>query len=161
MNVTMKLNIGELKPPFYTSLQNYIEQNQVKDFSPKNIYKIVSIIRSEKLPNPKKIASAGSFFKNVVLNEKQAEKAKAKGIPVWPDSDGNYKINSGWLIEAAGLKNAEICGFRVSDKAALILINESATSYEQLEKAKNYIIAVVKKQFGYTLEQEPVEIGHD
>ena len=47
---------------------------------------------------------------------------------------------------------------RVSDKAALVLINESAKSYEDLKKARSEIIGRVYDKFGYWLEQEPVEI---
>lgn len=47
---------------------------------------------------------------------------------------------------------------RVSDKAALVLINESAKSYADLAAARKEIINTVREKFGYTLEQEPVEI---
>ena len=47
---------------------------------------------------------------------------------------------------------------RISDNAALILINESARGYEDLDKARAEIIATVKDKFGFTLEQEPVEL---
>ena len=47
---------------------------------------------------------------------------------------------------------------RVSDKAALILINESATGYSDLAAARAEIIKIIQAKFGYTLEQEPVEL---
>lgn len=46
----------------------------------------------------------------------------------------------------------------MSDKAALVLINESAESYTDLAKARATIVDAVREKFGYTLEQEPVEI---
>jgi UDP-N-acetylenolpyruvoylglucosamine reductase len=48
---------------------------------------------------------------------------------------------------------------RVSDKASLVLINDSAKSYADLDAARKEIIAAVKDKFGYTLEQEPMELG--
>ena len=117
----------------------------------------VAEIRAGKLPDPKDFASSGSFFKNIYLNKKQTKEAKAKGIPVW---DGG-KVPSGWLIENAGLKGKEFYGMRVSDKAALILINESAKSYANLAKARQAVIDVVYEKFGYTLEQEPMELGDE
>lgn len=158
LSVTVRLRKGELKPPFYTSLERYIEQHQETDFSPANIRRMICEIRSEKLPDPKLIASAGSFFKNVFLNKAETDAAEAKNIQVWRDEDGSGKINSGWLIEQCGLKGKELFGFKISDKAALILINESAKSYADLDRARQTIIDTVRNKFGFTLEQEPVEI---
>jgi UDP-N-acetylenolpyruvoylglucosamine reductase len=47
-------------------------------------------------------------------------------------------------------------GFKVSDKAALILINENGKSYSELEAAKDEIIKVVEEKFGFKMEMEPV-----
>lgn len=156
--VTLKLKKGELKPPFYNSLQARIDLYHETNFAPANIRRLVMEIRSEKLPDPKFVASAGSFFKNVLLDKLGADEAEARGIPVWRNADGSGKINSGWLIEQCGLKGAELYGFKVSDKAALVLINENAETYADLAKARSEIVAKVRKKFGFTLEQEPVEI---
>ncbi len=158
LSVTIRLCKGCLQPPFYNSLQRYVENMHETNFSPENIRRMICKIRKEKLPDPAEIASAGSFFKNVYVDQAEADAAEARGIPVWRDADGKGKINSGWLIEACGLKGAELDGFRVSDKAALVLINEKATSYAQLEKARAKIIEAVKNKSGYVLQQEPVEI---
>lgn len=158
VSITVKLQRGTLRPPFYNSLQKYIDTNNIHDFSPKNIRRIVCEIRNSKLPDPEKVASAGSFFKNVYVDKLAADKAETNGIPVWRNADGSGKINSGWLIEACGLKGKESHGFRVSEKAALVLINESAKSYADLAAVRNEIINAVKEKFGFVLEQEPVEI---
>lgn len=158
LSITIKLKKTNLAPPFYTSLQRYIDEHGVTDFSPRQIRAMVSEIRANKLPDPKLIPSAGSFFKNVLLDKAQADEAEKKEIPVWRNPDGSGKINSGWLIEACGLKGRELYGFRVSEKAALILINEEAESYADLAKARTEIVETVRKKFGYSLEQEPVEL---
>jgi UDP-N-acetylmuramate dehydrogenase len=156
-SVTVELHKHWLKPPFYTSLQAYFDERGVKEFTPQVVRDAVAEIRAGKLPDPKDFASSGSFFKNIYLNKKQTKEAKAKGIPVW---DGG-KVPSGWLIENAGLKGKEFYGMRVSDRAALILINESAKSYADLAKARQAVIDVVYEKFGYTLEQEPMELGDE
>ena len=158
VSVTMTLRNSRLKPPFYNSLQRYIDTHNETDFSPKNIRRIVCEIRNAKLPDPEFVASAGSFFKNVYVDKQGADEAAKNGIPVWRDAEGNGKINSGWLIEECGLKGKLIHGFRVSDKAALVLINESAKSYADLALARKEIINKVREKFGFELEQEPVEI---
>ena len=152
---------GQIKPPFYISLEKYIEENSVTDFSPANIYKIVSRIRATKVPHPDLYPSAGSFFKNIVLTPPEAEIAKSKNIPVWPNGDGNYKINSGWLLEAAGLNGKIFHGFKVNEAASLILLNVSAKHYSELVAARAEICSIIKEKFGYELEQEPMELPYE
>ena len=48
---------------------------------------------------------------------------------------------------------------KVSDKASLVLINESAQNYADLAAAREEIIEKVREKYGYTLEQEPMELG--
>ena len=160
VSVTLKLNKEPLTPPFYNSLQRFIDENEVEDFSPANIREMVTQIREEKLPNPKKIASAGSFFKNVYVDDEKARELKEKGVPIWKIESGN-KVNTGWLIEHSGLKGRELFGFKISDKAALVLINESARSHFELEKAVQEIKRVIKDKFDIELSQEPVEISEE
>lgn len=156
--ITIHLSKRYLEPPFYNSLQKYIMEHGETNYSPQNIRKMVSIIRADKLPDPANIASSGSFFKNIYLDQVGADEAEEKGIPVWRSNDDSGKINSGWLIEKSDLKGKNLHGMRVSDKAALVLINENAKSYVDLATARSEIIDTVRKKFGYTIEQEPVEI---
>ncbi len=156
--VTMILQKSYMQPPFYNSLQRYIDEHQETDFAPQNIRRIVCEIRNQKLPDPAKIASAGSFFKNIYLDKTAADQAEAQKIPLWRDLDGNGKINSGWLVEQCGFKGKLLHGIRVSDKAALVLINESAESFADLALARDEIIDAVAEKYHYKLEQEPVEI---
>ena len=154
-SVTVELHKNWMKPPFYTSLQAYFDEHGITEFSPQIIYDGVAAVRASKLPDPDEFASAGSFFKNVYLDEKGAKEAEAKGIPVWEGG----KVPSGWLIEHAGLKGEEFYGMRVCDTASLVLINESAKSYKDLAKAREAIIDAVRDKYGLTLEQEPMELG--
>ena len=156
-SVTVNLHKNWLKPPFYTSLQAYFDENNITEFNPQVIRDGVAAVRAGKLPDPAEFASAGSFFKNVYISEEEIPAAEKKGIPVW---DGG-KIPSGWLIEHAGLKGKEFYGMRVSDKASLVLINESAKSYADLAKARQAVIDAVYEKYGFKLEQEPMELGEE
>lgn len=157
ISITLKLTPGEMPRPFYNSLERYIDDHSVTDFSPQSIRQIVSAIRDAKLPDPLKVASAGSFFHNIYISDEEAEKAIEKGYPMHRGKDGN-KISAAWLIEQAGFKGKLLHGIRVSDKAPLVLINESAKSYNDLEKAREEIVGHVYDKFGWWLEQEPVEL---
>lgn len=154
--ITVRLTREQMQPPFYNSLQRYLDENNIREYTPQNIRKAVMAIRASKLPDPSEIASSGSFFKNVYLQtDEEIAEAEAKGIPVWEGG----KIPAGWLIENAGLKGKVFHGMRVCDKASLVLINESARDYADLAAAREEIIKQVKDKFGYTLEQEPMELG--
>lgn len=158
--IAMELKDGQMERPFYNSLEKYIEENNETDFSPKSIRRMVSAIRADKLPDPKERASAGSFFKNVYLSDEEAKAAEEKGLPVYHGKDGN-KINSGWLIEHAGLSGKTLHGMHVNEKAALVLINDSAKSYADLAAAREEIVKTVKEKYGYEIKQEPVEITQE
>ncbi len=157
ISITLELKPGQMPRPFYNSIERYISEHNITDFSPQGIRNIVSAIRTDKLPDPTEKASSGSFFKNIYLSEEAAEIAENKGYPVHRGKDGN-KINSGWFIEQCGLSGQLLHGMRVSDKASLVLINESAQSYADLAAARSEIINKVYDKFGYWLEQEPEEI---
>ncbi|MBR3157160.1 UDP-N-acetylmuramate dehydrogenase [Candidatus Saccharibacteria bacterium] len=157
ISLNLNLKPGQMLRPFYNSIERYISDHNCTDFSPNGVRTIVSAIRADKLPDPLVKPSAGSFFKNIYLSNKDAEIAEDKGYPVHRGNDGN-KINSGWLIEQAGFKGKLLHGFRVNDKACLVLINESARSYNDLVKARSEITGKVYDKFGYWLDQEPVEL---
>lgn len=157
ISISLKLTTGKMERPFYNSIEKYILDHDETVFTPTNIRKIVSTIRAEKLPDPKKVASAGSFFKNIYITEEEAPAVEQRGIPVHRGKDG-VKINSGWLIEQAGLAGQLYFGVRVSEKAALVLINESAKTFGDLAAVRDFIIITVFNKFGYRLEQEPIEL---
>ena len=158
IHVTFRLKKGQMKRPFYDSLEHYIEEHNIDDFSPKGVRKLVAAVRAEKLPDPKHIPSAGSFFKNVYLDPMQAIAAEKAGIPIRKNGS-EYKVNTGWLIDQAGLKGKLLHGFRVNEKASLVLINESAKGYSDLSAARAEIKKAVRDKFGYDIWQEPVEMG--
>ena len=157
ISITLALKSGQMSRPFYNSIERYIEEHDLADTTPQGIRNIVSIIRAEKLPDPMEKASSGSFFHNIYLTDAETEIAEEKGYPVYRSDEGN-KLSAAWLIEQTGFKGKLINGIRVSEKAPLVLINESAKSFNDLAKARDEIASTVYDKFGYWLKQEPVEI---
>lgn len=157
ISISLQLKVGRMERPFYNSIEKYIFDHNETVFTPMNVRKMVSAIRAEKLPDPKTTPSAGSFFKNIYISEEETFAVTQRGIPIHRGNDG-IKINSGWLIEQAGLAGQEYNGIRISDKAALVLINESAKRFSDLAATRDYIITTVFNKFGYRLEQEPIEL---
>ena len=159
-SITLKLSKNLPAPPFYEALQRYFDENKISSPTVEIIRNAVIEIRKNKLPDPKTTPNSGSFFKNAIINTEQLNNLNSKypDAPNYSMGGGMYKIPTGWLIEHAGFKGLLLHGIRVHDKNSLVLINESATSYNDLAAARNEIITKVYDMFGIQIEQEPLEI---
>lgn len=161
LNITLRLNKAEPKPPHYASLQKYIDENDIREVNLSVIRVAVLNIRSEKLPDPAELPSAGSFFKNALVEKWKLEELQKEysDIPNYAMSDGRYKIPTGWLIDKAGLRGYRSHGMRVYEKNALVLVNDSATGYDDLAAIREEIVQIVFDKFGIKIEQEPLELS--
>lgn len=161
LNITLRLNKAEPKPPYYASLQKYIDENDIREVNLSVIRVAVLNIRSEKLPDPAELPSAGSFFKNALVEKWKLEELQKEysDIPNYAMSDGRYKIPTGWLIDKAGLRGYRSHGIRVYEKNALVLVNDSATGYDDLAAIREEIVQIVFDKFGIKIEQEPLELS--
>ena len=161
LNITLRLNKAEPKPPYYASLQKYIDENDIREVNLSVIRVAVLNIRSEKLPDPAELPSAGSFFKNALVEKWKLEELQKEysDIPNYAMSDGRYKIPTGWLIDKAGLRGYRSHGMRVYEKNALVLVNDSATGYDDLAAIREEIVQIIFDKFGIKIEQEPLELS--
>ena len=159
-SITLKLSKNSPQPPFYDTLQKYFDQNNITIFTVDSVRDAVVKLRESKLPDPKILASAGSFFKNAIIEDWQLNDLRAidPNIPTYDMGDRTYKVPTGWLIEQVGLKGILLHGMRVYDKNALVLVNESAKSYQDLVDAREEIITAVHDKFNIQIQQEPLEI---
>ena len=159
-SVILKLYRQVPQPPFYAALQNYLDEHHITMFTPKIIRDAVVAIRRDKLPNPKERPNSGSFFKNAIIEDWLYRELKQEypDMPGYDMPDNMHKIPTGWLIEQTGLKGQVLHGMRVHEKNALVLINESAGSYENLAAARAEIIQQVYDKFRIQIEQEPLEM---
>jgi UDP-N-acetylmuramate dehydrogenase len=157
-SVIFKLRKGNPVPPFYESVQSYFDEHGVTEYTPAALRKAVVAIRSAKLPDPAKVPNTGSFFANPIVDASvfKAIKKKHKEVVAWPHGK-EFKLSAGWLIEAAGFKGKtdRATGMRVSEKQALVIINESAHHTSDLLDFRQKIMDAVQKEFGITLQQEP------
>lgn len=159
-SVTFKLSKNLPTPPFYTALQAYLDERSITTYTHQTIRDAVTAIRADKLPDPATKPNTGSFFKNAIIESWQLPELQAidPDVPFYDMGEGHYKVPTGWLIEKAGLKGKLISGMRVHDKNALVLINESATSYGDLAEARDTITTEVRAKFRISIEQEPLEL---
>lgn len=157
-SITLKLKKSQPTPPFYASLQTYLDIHNIVNYTPQNIRDAIIAIRTDKMPDWHKVANNGSFFANPIIStaEYEALKIKYPEIAAWEYNKG-YKISAGWLLEKAGFKGYHdtATGMATSDKTALVLINESAKSTADLLMFKNKITQKIREMFEVELEQEP------
>lgn len=146
------------KPKFNTSygaIEKELERMGVQEISIKAISDAVISIRRSKLPDPKQIGNAGSFFKNPVVSAAQFDVLKTKfpQIVSYPSGDA-FKLAAGWLIEQCGWKGYRDGDAGVHKDQALVLVNYGHAKGEELYQLSGKILASVKEKFGVELERE-------
>jgi UDP-N-acetylmuramate dehydrogenase len=156
LNVTLRLR---KRPVFHTSygaVKQELERMGVKELSIQAISQAVINIRSSKLPDPKVIGNAGSFFKNPEIdNHKFHELTRShRDIAGYAVRNHKTKLAAAWLIEQCGWK-----GYREGDagchaKQALVLVNYGNAKGEEIYNLSEKIKDSVYKKFGIKLERE-------
>lgn len=158
LNVTYKLKKHPSFNTSYGAIEEEIKRMGVKDLSIRYISQAVINIRTSKLPNPKEIGNAGSFFKNPTISMDLLESIKETfpNIPFYPLQNNltQVKIAAGWLIEQCGFK-----GYRKGDagchaKQALVLVNYGQAKGNEILDLCQLIISSVKTKFDIELERE-------
>jgi len=155
-SVTYRLN---KRPSFNTSygaINQELEKMGVKDLTVQAVSQAVINIRTSKLPDPKEVGNAGSFFKNpIVSNEQFIQLKKAfPNIVAFPSGTDHTKLAAGWLIEQCSWK-----GYRRNDagcypKQALVLVNWGNATGKEIFDLSEEIIQSVKEKFVVILERE-------
>ncbi|MBP5539285.1 MAG: UDP-N-acetylmuramate dehydrogenase [Bacteroidales bacterium] len=129
------------------------------DLTPGQVRDAIIRIRREKLPEPGKVGSAGSFFKNPVVPRSKYEEVCASvpaevKVPHYEVGE-LVKIPAGWLIEQCGWKGKRSGNAGVWDKQALVLVNATGQALpEEIVRLENKIIVSVRERFGIELSPE-------
>ncbi|PSJ42376.1 UDP-N-acetylenolpyruvoylglucosamine reductase [Zobellella endophytica] len=129
--------------------------------SAQQIFEQVCTTRQAKLPDPKVLGNAGSFFKNpkVVQAQAQALRLAWPELPVFAAEPGRAKLAAGWLIDKAGLKGARVGGAGVHVRQALVLVNLGGATAEDVIRLATLVRERVEQQFGVRLEPEVRMVG--
>lgn len=140
----------------YGAIRQELEKAGVQELSVKAIADAVIAIRSSKLPDPREIGNAGSFFKNPSVPKEQFDTLKLKfpGMVAYENPDHSIKLAAGWLIEQAGLK-----GFRKGDagvhaRQALVLVNYGNAGGSEILDICHMVQDAVYEIFGVALSPE-------
>jgi UDP-N-acetylmuramate dehydrogenase len=123
-----------------------------------DVRQAVVAARQAKLPDPKILPNAGSFFKNPVVSAQQAERLKAAfpELIAYPQANGQVKLAAGWLIERAGWKGYRNQTVGVHERQALVLVNHHRGNRDQLLALAQDIRHSVEEMFEVHLDIEPL-----
>jgi UDP-N-acetylmuramate dehydrogenase len=155
-SVVYRLNKRPKYNTSYGAIEHELEKMGVEELSVKAIAQAVIHIRSSKLPDPKVIGNAGSFFKNPTIPKEQfaALKQDHPDIPLFPAGDAMIKVPAAWLIEQCGWKGYKNGDIGVHAKQALVLVNYGSANGAELWELSGEIVSSVKERFGVELERE-------
>jgi UDP-N-acetylmuramate dehydrogenase len=123
----------------------------------RNLSNAVISIRQSKLPDPKVIGNAGSFFKNPVIERSQYENLLEHypTLPSYPVEDEQFvKVPAGWLIDKAGWKGKRQAKAGVHENQALVLVNYGGARGADIWQLAMDIQADIQEKYGIELEPE-------
>lgn len=151
--------LDQLYPALRKAVKKKIAEKSITDqtVNSQAIFDAVCAVRESKLPNPKEMPNAGSFFKNPIISqEMMSGLLKAFPAVVHYPVDEGFKLAAGWLIEQAGLKGV-FCenGVACYDKQALVIVNPKMSSGQQVIKFAALVQQKIVEKFGVELEIEP------
>ena len=140
----------------YGNIQQELDAMGISELSIKAVSDAVIRIRSSKLPDPRVIGNAGSFFKNPEVDTAVylSLKVQYPSIPGYTISDQVTKIPAGWLIEQCGWKGFRRDNYGVHQFQALVLVNYGGASGSDIAALSLEIMQSVTDRFGIPLERE-------
>ena len=155
LTVTFRLTKNPTINSSYGAINEQLKVMGIQVPTIKELSAAVIAIRQSKLPDPKIIGNAGSFFKNPTVEIallKQIQK-NYPDIPNYPALNGK-KLAAGWLIEKAGWKGRTFDNYGVHKLQALVLVNYGNCTGQEIFDLSSQIIQDVFEKFGVLLERE-------
>ena len=155
LTVTFRLTKNPTINSSYGAINEQLKVMGIQVPTIKELSAAVIAIRQSKLPDPKIIGNAGSFFKNPTVEIALLEQIQENypDIPNYPALNGR-KLAAGWLIEKAGWKGRTFDNYGVHKLQALVLVNYGNCTGQEIFDLSSQIIQDVFEKFGVLLERE-------
>jgi len=157
--LNIRLHLARTKPFSlnYGELKSLVGQT---DLNVADVREKVISVRSAKLPSPKVLPNAGSFFKNPIVTFAVATNLKSKfpGLVSYPVGQNEMKLAAGWLIDQAGWKGYRDAAVGVHSNQALVLINHNKATQNELLCLAQKIQNSIRDMFGVSLDVEPIVV---
>ncbi|MGI6342384.1 MAG: UDP-N-acetylmuramate dehydrogenase [Bacteroidales bacterium] len=155
-SVTFKLNLNSAVNTSYGNINERLSRQGITNPNIKDVYNAVIAIRQEKLPDTNVLGSAGSFFKNPIIDNEHLQKLLEKypNMPYYKQGDDTSKLAAAWLIDTCGFKGKRFGNVGVYDKQALILVHYGNAQGSDIVNLAENIVNTVYDRFNVKLSPE-------
>tara|TARA_B100000963_G_scaffold148267_1_gene129107 strand:- start:80575 stop:81573 length:999 start_codon:yes stop_codon:yes gene_type:complete len=155
---SVQLKLSKNSHKFNLSYESLKNLKSIKKLSIKKIANTIIKIRNSKLPDPKKMGNAGSFFKNPIIDKILFNKLfeTFKNIPFVKLTDGKFKIPAAWLIENTFKKGYKKGNVGIYKNQPLVIVNYGDAQGKEVMNFSKDIQKKVSKKFGIELVNEVV-----
>ncbi|MDR1646672.1 MAG: UDP-N-acetylmuramate dehydrogenase [Zoogloeaceae bacterium] len=142
----------------YGEIAETLARDGIQTPTPAQIAQVVTRLRACKIPDPRQLPNAGSFFQNPKVSAELAAALRHTHpqLPCYPQPDGSVKLAAAWLIEHAGWKGRNLGMVGMHEKQALVLVNRGGASYHDVQNLSRAVREAVFARFGVSLTPEPV-----
>ena len=140
----------------YGNIRAELERKGISNPTAAQLRTVIIEIRNAKLPDPKVMGNAGSFFMNPVVSREKYESlaAQYEGMPHYTIDSNHEKIPAGWMIEQCGWKGRSLGRAGVHDKQALVLVNRDGATGAEVVTLCETIRKDVREKFGIDIHPE-------
>lgn len=155
-NVTYCFSLNFCPDLDYGNIRHSLEEQGISKPTAQQLRQTIINIREAKLPDPKVMGNAGSFFMNPVVGRDVYERlaARYEGMPHYVVDAEHIKIPAGWMIEQCGWKGASLGRAGVHDRQALVLVNRGGATGGEVVALYKRIIEDVRNKFGIEIHPE-------
>lgn len=155
-SVTFRLQLNAEVHIEYGAIRQELAAMGIESPGIVDISNAVCAIRRSKLPDPKLIGNAGSFFKNPTVEAKVVKKLLETfpALVSYPVDNDKVKLAAGWLIEQCGWKGFRDGDAGVHKNQALVLVNYGNATGSNILTLAHRIQNSVFERFGVKLEME-------
>lgn len=153
-HVTFALNKAEQYTLNYGTIRQELEKYPQIDLA--TVRQVIVSIRESKLPDPKVLGNAGSFFMNPIVPRTKYEALLQEypSMPSYQVDATHVKIPAGWMIEQCGWKGKSLGNAAVHDKQALVLVNCGGATGADIVALSDAVRAAVREKFGVEIHPE-------
>lgn len=153
-HVTFALNKAEQYTLNYGTIRQELEKYPQIDLA--TVRQVIVSIRESKLPDPKVLGNAGSFFMNPIVTRTKYEMLLQEypSMPSYQVDATHVKIPAGWMIEQCGWKGKSLGNAAVHDKQALVLVNCGGATGADIVALSDAVRAAVREKFGVEIHPE-------
>lgn len=159
-HVTYRLSTDFLPHLDYGNIREALRQahgaDDVSALTAQQLRDAIIGIRQAKLPDPKVMGNAGSFFMNPIVSRERYEQLAAQypGMPHYEVDKNHVKIPAGWMIDQCGWKGKSLGRAGVHDKQALVLVNLGGATGDEIVRLCQAIQKDVEAKFGIDIHPE-------